>query len=82
VGRKETARIALTVLVGLVAGGLVGAGIGNGLYGPVVGVSLGVAIGIATGFLVRRQVLQIRRARALERRPGTSGQGESAGLGR
>lgn len=65
-GRRQGARVAVTILASLVAGGLVGAGIGAGLYGPAVGVSLAALIGIGTGVVVRRQILRIRRARSGE----------------
>lgn len=62
VGRRERARIVLTVLASLVVGGALGAGVGLRLFSPMVAVGLAVIVGIATGLQVRRAILKIRRA--------------------
>jgi len=59
--RSERARLALTILAALAAGGVAGAGVGAHLLSPAVAVSLAVLMGLAAGSQVLRAVLKAKR---------------------
>jgi len=59
--RSERARLALTVVAALVAGGVAGAGVGVHLLSPTAAVSLAVLMGLAAGSQVLRAVLKAKR---------------------
>ena len=81
--RSERARLALTIVAALAAGGVAGAGVGAHLLSPAVAVSLAVLMGLAAGSQVLRAVLKAKRdaasgrGHAVPRGHGRQGSGQA-----
>ena len=58
--KKRRARIILTIIAALAAGGTIGAGVGAKLYPPSVAVVVAVAPGLCVGVFVYRLIRQNR----------------------